>query len=245
MHLSWEMSTQCTRSNCVHRRQLLAARALNERSKDSPSRAQRPWRRIFDDLVILSVLQFSNVHLVSPPIEVQRADALFDFLQMPANAGKSGSTLLGEFWGGRLNGVSGTLGFPLERQVSLVLVTMLIFEVGANRTVLQRLLGGRALALTFRREVFGSLDVSCTAATSLRPSRRCRLNRALLDELLLITGLAPFFFLESKLASGTLRNTLRYKRISEWRWRLLRVHHTGGLARVVRFGRRGRGACSP
>ena len=48
-------------------------------------------------------------------IEVQRADALHDFFQMPTNARKSGSTLVGEFWRGRLDGVSGTLGFPLER----------------------------------------------------------------------------------------------------------------------------------
>ena len=56
---------------------------------------------------------------------------------------------------------------------------------------MQRLLGGWAFALAFRREVFASLDVACTTATSLPPSRRCRLNGALLDELLLVTGLAP------------------------------------------------------
>ena len=115
---------------------------------------------------------------------------MYDFLQMPPNAGKSGSTLSGEFWGGRLDGVSGTLGFPLERQVSLMLVTMLISAMGVNRTLLQRLLGGWAFALVFQREVFASLDVSYTA-TSLPPSRRCRLKGALFDELLLVTGLAP------------------------------------------------------
>ena len=31
--------------------------------------------------------------------------------------------------------------------------------------------------------------------------------------------------------------TPRHRRISEWRWRLLRVHYTGGLARLVRSGR--------
>ena len=61
------------------------------------------------------------------------------------------------FWGGRLDGVSGKLGFPLERWVSLMLVMMLISAVGVNRTLLRRLLGGR-FALAFRREVFASLD---------------------------------------------------------------------------------------
>ena len=91
---------------------------------------------------------------------------------------KSGTTLAGEFWGGRLYGVAGTLGFPLGRRVSLMLITMLVAAVGVNRTLLQRLLGGWAF-LAFRREVF---------AATLPPSRRCRVNGSLLDELLLITG---------------------------------------------------------
>ena len=67
--------------------------------------------------------------------------------------------------------VKATLRFPLERLVSLMLLTMLISAVGVNRTLLQHFLGGWASALAFRREVFASLDVSHTAATSLPPSR--------------------------------------------------------------------------
>ena len=78
------------------------------------------------------------MHVDSSTIEVQRVNALYDFFQMPPNAGMSGSTLAGEFWGGRLDGVSGTIGFPLERRVSLVLSTVLVAAVGANRTLLQR-----------------------------------------------------------------------------------------------------------
>ena len=50
-----------------------------------------------DDLVILGILRFSVVHVNSPAVEVQRADALYDFLQMPTNACTSGSTFSGEF----------------------------------------------------------------------------------------------------------------------------------------------------
>ena len=95
-----------------------------------------------NDLVILSVLHLSDEHVESLPIEVQRADAFYDFLQMPAIADESGSTLSAEFWGGHLDGVAGTLGFPVEQRVSLVLITMLIAATGVNRTLLQRLLGG-------------------------------------------------------------------------------------------------------
>ena len=113
------------------------------------------------------------------------------------NAGKSGSTLTEEFWEGHLDGVAGTPGFPLERRVSLMLVTVLISAMGVNRTLLRRLPGGWAFVLAFRREMFASLDVATTAPTLLPPSRRCRVNGALLDELPLVTGLAPL--LQTKL----------------------------------------------
>ena len=96
-----------------------------------------------------------------------------------------------ESFRGRLDGVSGTLGFPLERRVSLTLTTMMVAAVGVHRTLLHRLLGGCAFALAFQREVFASFDVSYSAAVTLLPSRRCRVSGALLDELLLVIGLAP------------------------------------------------------
>ena len=103
-----------------------------------------------DDFVILSDFQLSDVQVDSSPIKVRRADALYDFLQMPTNAGKSGSTLTGEFWGGHLDGVAGTHSIPLERRVSLMLVAMLVAGTWADRTFLQRLLGGWAFTLAFR-----------------------------------------------------------------------------------------------
>ena len=69
---------------------------------------------------------------------------------------------------------------------------MLVAAVGAN--LLQRFLGGCASALAF---AFASLAVSCTAAVTLPPCVRCRVNGALLNELLLVTGLA--FLLETNL----------------------------------------------
>ena len=147
---------------CAHRRQLLAARALHERSLlisglPFPRTKTIGDVHIDDQACILSVLQFSSVHPVSSPIEVQRADALYDFLQIPTNAGKSGSTHSGELWGGRLDGVAGTLGFPLERRVSLMLVTMLMAAMGVNRTPTRRLLGGWRLPSRFDEMYLPSL----------------------------------------------------------------------------------------
>ena len=149
-----------------------------------------PLKRVLPSIPSLNQIT-ARLGMTAVVMGVQQATALCDFFQMPANAGKSGSTLSGEFWGGQLDGVSGTLGFFLERRVSLMLVTMLIFAVGVHRTLSRCLLGGWAFGLASRREALASLDVSHTAATSLLPSRRCRLNGSLLDELLLVTGLAP------------------------------------------------------
>ena len=93
-------------AECAYRRHLLAARALNERSLlirgRSIPRTETIGEVYIDNHVILSVLLLSDVHVDSSPIEVQRADAVFDFLQMPTNAGNSSSTLTKEFWRGRL-----------------------------------------------------------------------------------------------------------------------------------------------
>ena len=183
-----------------HRRHLLAARALNERSL--LVRGPSFWRTktigdvCVDDFVILSILQVSDVHVGSSPIEAQRADALYDFFQMPTNASKSGSTFSGEFWRGRLNDVSGMLGFHLERRVSLMLITVLVAAVGVNRTLLRRLLEGWA---------FARLDVSYTATATLPPSRRCRVNGALLNELLFVAWLV--FLLETYLRAELARSS--------------------------------------
>ena len=124
-----------------------------------------------------------------------------------------------------------------------MLISMLVAAMSVNRMLLQRLLGGWAFALAFRREAFASLDVSYTASTAMPPCRRCRVNGPLLDELMLVTGLA--LLLGTKPAGRTLRKAPRYGCISWWRWRLRCAHHTGGLARLVRVGRGERRARAP
>ena len=52
--------------------------------------------------------------------------------------------------GRTLDGVTGTLGFLLERRFSLVLITMLVAATGVSLTFLQRLIGRWAFALAFR-----------------------------------------------------------------------------------------------
>ena len=132
-----------------------------------------------------------------------RSSASRRFVWLPSNANK-GSTLSVEFWGGRFDGISGTLGFALERRVPLMLTTMLTAAVGVNRTLLQRLLRRWAFVPTFRRGVFVSLDVSYSAAATLPPCRRCRVNGALLP------------LLQINLRGQNLCKTLCYGCISEW-----------------------------
>ena len=87
---------------CAHRRQLLAARALNERSLligGLPFPRTKTIGDVYiDDFAILRVLQLSDVDVESSLIEMQRVSALHDSLQIPTNVAKSGSTLSGELW---------------------------------------------------------------------------------------------------------------------------------------------------
>ena len=226
--------------DCAHRRQLLAARALHERSpliKGFPfPRTKIIWHVSVDDLVILSVVQCSDVQRNSSPIDVQRADVLHDFLQMPTNACKSGSTLSGEFWGGRLDGVSGTLRFPFERRVLLVLVTMLNSAMGVNWTLLRR----GVLSPSLSDEKYSPASMCPT----LQPPHCRRAD----DVDWMVLCFMSFYlskacsFQWDKLAGRALRNTPRCRRISKRRWRLLRLHCTGGLARFVRFWPRRKGS---
>ena len=111
-----------------------------------------------------------------------------------------------------------------------MLTTMMIGVVGVHWTLLQRFLGrvgvrlGFFLASTFRLLRRGRDVVSKQTMPSERRSARraSACHRAC-------------SFVGDKLASGTLRTTLRCRRVSEWRWRLCGARHTGRLARHVRF----------
>ena len=97
----------------------------------------------------------SDVHVESSPIE-KRADALYDSLQMTTNVGKSGSTLVGELWGGRLARVSGTLGPRFDSRIPLMLITVLVAAIGLGRMFLRRLLKGRNFTLAVSPAVSAS-----------------------------------------------------------------------------------------
>ena len=180
---------------CTHRRQLLPVRALNERSlliRGLPFLRAKTIGHVYnDDIVILDVLYFSDVHVDSLPNDQQRVDTLRDFLQMSTNTDKSDSTLTGVFWWGHLNDLSDTRRLPLTRRVSLMFISIQAAVVTVHRTLLKHLLRDWLFGLVFRRKVFVSLDMSYTTCLILTSSSGCRENAVPLDELVLVTGLAP------------------------------------------------------
>ena len=124
---------------CAHCRHMIAARAPKERSLLVRGLPFPPTKTIgdvyIDDLVILTVSQFSDVHAASLPIDVRRAPKLCTTL----NAHECGQVWQytdGRVLGGHVDGVAGPLGFPLQRRVSLVLTTMLVAATRANGTFL-------------------------------------------------------------------------------------------------------------
>ena len=216
---------------CAHRRQLLAARALNERSLLIRGlhfpRPKTIGDVYIDDLVILSVLQFSDVHVDSSPNEVQRADASYNFLQMSTNAGKSGSTLAGEFLGGRRDWRCRHDRVP-SRTPSIAHA-----HHDAGRCCGRK---SDALAAPSGRWAFALSDEKNSPASmclTLQQLLAVQQTMSSETELVLVTGLAPL--LETNLRAEP-RKTPRYGWIFQ-RWRRRRAHRTGGLAHLVRVGR--------
>ena len=123
-----------------------------------------------------------------------------------------------------------------------MLITMLVAAVGVHRTLRRRVPGGWVFAIAFRREAFGSPDVSYTAAATLPPSRRCRVNGALHDELLLVTGLAPVF--QTNLRAEPCEALCASDASPSGTGGLRCARHTGSLARPVRLGWRQENTCA-
>ena len=78
---------------CAHRQQVLAARALNEPSlliRGLPFLRTKTIGDVYiDGEVTLSILQFSDVHVGSSPIEVQRSEHVNLFSMFRGSVGQS------------------------------------------------------------------------------------------------------------------------------------------------------------
>ena len=109
---------------------------------------------------------------------------------MPTAQSKEAANFRAEFWGGALDGIAGTLGFPVGRRTSLMYVTLLGAVLGFTRTTLQQLLGAWNFALSFSREALCCFDVAFVAARSLPIRKPTPASGALFNNLLLVCGLA-------------------------------------------------------
>ena len=78
-------------------------------------------------------------------------------------------------------------------QATLALTTCLGACLGVNRPQLKRLFGAWGVTLSFRRERFSFLDFNFVAAESLPSRKPCKLSGPLLDELVLVSVLAPLY----------------------------------------------------
>ena len=214
---------------CALRRQLLAARALHERS---PLIKGLPFPRTKNNLTRICRRSCNPERCAifrrASKFIAHRCAASRCFARLPADAHEC--VQVRQYTLGRILGRTARWRFG-HTQIPLWTPGLAHARHGAdfcNGRKLDPSAAGCVFDLAFRREVFASLDVPYTAATSLPPSRRCRLNGA--------------FFQWDKLAGRALRNTPRCRRISKRRWRLLRVHCTGGLARLVRCWPRRKGS---
>ena len=179
----------------AHRRQLINAGVLRSGSLLLPERPLPDGPEFgdvyIDDLVLFSILHFSRLDELAQCPRASRAQGMYKQLAMPTAQSKEAANFRAEFWGGALDGIAGTLGFLMGRRTSLMYVTLLGAVLGLNRTTLQQLLGAWNFALSFRREALCCLDVAFVAARSLPTRKPIRASGALLNDLLLVCGLAP------------------------------------------------------
>ena len=101
---------------------------------------------------------------------------------MVVSAKKCGSSFENEGWGGQIDEKRRKLGFG---------ATVTGAARGLSGHDLRRLLGLWVYALSFRREALSVLDVAFVAAKCFPPRRRCAVEGALLEELLVPAFLAP------------------------------------------------------
>ena len=179
----------------AHRRQLLAAGALSTSSmlmRGLPFPCSETIGDVYTDHVaVMATVRYSELCFNCDMQRIQRADRMYKSLEMPLSVDKGYSGTLAELWGAEIDGVTGRVGFPMERRASLILASVLGLVHGTNRAGLQQLLGGWNFVFAFRRELACVLDVADVAAQRFPPRRVSHLDGALVDELLRAASLSP------------------------------------------------------
>ena len=90
-----------------------------------------------------------------------------------------------------MDGISGSLGFPMHRRTTLMYVTLLGALLGVTRGSLQQILGAWNFASVSGEKRSCCLDVAFMCARKLPTRRHTPAHGALLDDLLVVAGIAP------------------------------------------------------
>ena len=193
----------------AHRRQLINANVLSPETLLLPERPLPDGPEFgdvyIDDLVLFSMLHMSRLHHLRNCPRAARAKRICIVnWQCQSAQYKGNSGFKAEFWGGALDGISGSLGFPMHCRTTLMYVTLLGALLGITRGSLQQILGAWNFALSFRREALCCLDVAFMCAMKLPTRRHTPAHGALLDDLLVVAGIAP-------LLQADLRTQPRYE----------------------------------
>ena len=177
----------------AHPRQLLSYGALAIKSLLLPG-TPFPRETVFgdvyvDDLAMLAIVETFERAFDEDHLRMNRADAMYAALGMPIKKQAGDGEFAGPIWGAQLDGQRGKLTFPVCRPATLP--TCLGAFLVVNSAQLKRLIGAWGFSLSFRRECFSFLDISFVAAESLPSRKPCKLSGPLLDELILVSVLAP------------------------------------------------------
>jgi len=190
----------------AHRRQLIAAGALHPESLLLPGRPF-PTGDIVSDVYIddLAFLVFAQLMPVTappprPPLQVERADALYRLLGMPTSRAKAVDAEQAELWGASVEGRVGTAQYAPGRRATLFFATILGLVLGMSKRMLQALLGGWNFAAAFRPLTLSALGLIYQFVEAAPPQRRLHLKGPARDDLLLVAGLAPLMVADLRAA---------------------------------------------
>ena len=131
-----------------------------------------------DDFAVLAVVETSNRAFAEDRLRMNRADTTYAALEFPIKKPAGDGDFGGPFWSAHLN-------------ATLALTTYLGACLGVNRAQLKEAPRGLDFTLSFRRECLSF--VSFVGAQSLLCRKPCKSSGALLDELVLVSVLAPLF----------------------------------------------------
>ena len=127
------------------------------------------------------------------------ADETYSRLDLPVKTEKGDEGALTScFWGAELRGGEGTLGSPLGKRIDLVGITLEAVRLPVSKAMFHQLLGSWVYVIGFRKELLFVIESSYSYLNEMPEGGRIMLPGRVVDELLVLSFLAPMMHVHLK-----------------------------------------------